>query len=60
MGHTRCVPIFLLFSAGGDNVIGIKHLNDTYSEKRIEKSLTFIFTDGIFIKSLMGDREIVL
>jgi len=54
------VFLFLLFSAGGDNVIGIKHLNDIYSKKRIEKSLTFIFTDGIFIKSLTSDGEIVL
>gem|GEM_PF-5312691 len=59
-GNTLGVFLFLLFSAGGDNVIGIKHLNDIYSKKRIEKSLTFIFTDGIFIKSLTSDGEIVL
>ncbi len=51
---------FLYSLVGGNNVIGIKYLKDTYSKKRIEKSLTFIFTDGIFIKSLTGDGEIVL
>lgn len=53
-----CVP-FSISTPTGSNVIGIKYFHDDY-RKKIEKLLTFIFTDGILIKSLTGDREIVL